>query len=536
MKTCLLTLLLLLASLTAQGRALAAPASPDTVLTPQGALKLLDSDVMDDSYPSLLVPALEALSRSKHKDRMPLWCAKALDHYGWKLIDDGSYYLARELLRKGVAYCPKSDSTTYYSIYSGLAYICLRNHDRANALRLLRMVTAYHRRTRQMDAYALDLYNLGVYHYLTDDRGAARAALDSALSVASRQRLPMIQATTLVKMGEIAGDSQARLASLRQALELEQANNLTVLYASTSLAEAQVYYDDRDYAAALQHARRALEQARAYGPRDMVAKALAMLAEVYGVRGDWQMAYTCQREKAEAGAGAATSSLAMFTENQRAQALVDWCEANVVMKPSGKFELRSDQERASNLTAAIIFALAAAAVIAAIVVLYRRCRRAERSTSPDAQAQIDRLSKLLGQTGREVGYLQLFYNSQPVLLRKIRDGLRQALGKAAIQNAETRELLIYINENMLTDKFSSVLTQRHEAEQQAFIERLTRQHPDLSEGERQLALYLWLGLSTHEICVLTAVKPRTVNMSRYRLRKSLGLEGEQNLEEHIRSI
>lgn len=520
-----------------RARAIAPPQPPDTTLSAKQALAVLDTDDMTADYPSLLIPALEMLSRSdKHKGQMPLYCAKALDHYGWQLIDGGSYYLARELLRQGLRYCPKADSLTYYSIYSGLAFISLKQNNREEALRLLQRVAMFHRKSGQKAEYALDVYNTGVYYSLTDDYPCAMAVLDSALTLARGCEAPMVEALALNRMGEIGMDVARRAVWLRQAQEVALANNLKYLYASIALNMARLDIAQRDYVMALQHAKQSLDYANRMGPVDGRGKALRLMTDIYEAQRDWQMAYIRQNEAEQADRTGADVELAAFRENQRAQQLLDWCQTNVVLKADGKFELRRDRERQEGYLQAGIVALALLAVLVAIVFLYRRCRKAEMALNPDAAHEIYRQNGVIADMAREVSYLQLFYNNQAVLLRKIYDQLRQALGAPTMQNSATRELMLFIKENMLNEHFDSDFTVAQEQNKAAFLERLDRHHPGLSDGERQLALYLWLGLSTHEICVLTGNKARTINMGRYRLRKSLSLNQEQNLEAHLKGL
>lgn len=73
------------------------------------------------------------------------------------------------------------------------------------------------------------------------------------------------------------------------------------------------------------------------------------------------------------------------------------------------------------------------------------------------------------------------------------------------------------------------MTLRHiDEKNQEFIERLVERHPGLTQGERHLATLLRVELSTKEIAMLSGTTPKTINMNRYRLRKSLGLSSEDD--------
>jgi len=66
-----------------------------------------------------------------------------------------------------------------------------------------------------------------------------------------------------------------------------------------------------------------------------------------------------------------------------------------------------------------------------------------------------------------------------------------------------------------------------------FLTRLTSEFLDLTPGEQKLAAFLRLKMDTKEIASLMSVTLRGVEVSRYRLRKKLGLETYQNLSKFI---
>jgi DNA-binding CsgD family transcriptional regulator len=66
-----------------------------------------------------------------------------------------------------------------------------------------------------------------------------------------------------------------------------------------------------------------------------------------------------------------------------------------------------------------------------------------------------------------------------------------------------------------------------------FIKRLLEKHPYLTPQEIKLAAYLRLNLNTKEMAQLLNISVRGVEISRYRLRKKLGIEREDNLNEFM---
>ena len=71
---------------------------------------------------------------------------------------------------------------------------------------------------------------------------------------------------------------------------------------------------------------------------------------------------------------------------------------------------------------------------------------------------------------------------------------------------------------------------------EGFFIRLSERYPDISQGERKLAALIRIGLSSKEIASVINISPKSVDMSRYRLRKKMALDGESNLTEVLQAV
>ena len=87
-----------------------------------------------------------------------------------------------------------------------------------------------------------------------------------------------------------------------------------------------------------------------------------------------------------------------------------------------------------------------------------------------------------------------------------------------------------------SDQISESILKSVEIKNKNFIDALLKAHPSLTKGERHLALLVRGGLSSKEISALLFIEPKTVNMNRYRLRKSLGLDTDTDLLDYLRSL
>ncbi len=82
------------------------------------------------------------------------------------------------------------------------------------------------------------------------------------------------------------------------------------------------------------------------------------------------------------------------------------------------------------------------------------------------------------------------------------------------------------------DEFYAQAEQLHKD----FSVKLTEEFPHLTTSERRLATLLRLGFSSKYIATLMNISPKSVEISRYRLRQKLGLQKGDNLINFIKSI
>ena len=69
-----------------------------------------------------------------------------------------------------------------------------------------------------------------------------------------------------------------------------------------------------------------------------------------------------------------------------------------------------------------------------------------------------------------------------------------------------------------------------------FAERLSVKFPNLTAQERRLMILLRIGFSSKEIAPILNISYKSVEISRFRLRKKLGLNRDENLVDFIKNI
>ena len=93
-----------------------------------------------------------------------------------------------------------------------------------------------------------------------------------------------------------------------------------------------------------------------------------------------------------------------------------------------------------------------------------------------------------------------------------------------------------IDQNLSADEEWEIFEQNFAEVHEDFLERLKNIHPHLTGGEQRLAAYIRMDLSSKEIAPLMNISLRSVENKRYRLRKRLDLEHDDNLSSYLTNL
>lgn len=102
--------------------------------------------------------------------------------------------------------------------------------------------------------------------------------------------------------------------------------------------------------------------------------------------------------------------------------------------------------------------------------------------------------------------------------------------------AEIRKMVKVLGEDEKMDKDWEHFTHHFDKVHSDFVVVLKEKYPSITPNELKLSAYLRMNLSTKEIAQLMNISVRGVEISRYRLRKKLGISSDTNLFDFLISI
>ncbi len=136
---------------------------------------------------------------------------------------------------------------------------------------------------------------------------------------------------------------------------------------------------------------------------------------------------------------------------------------------------------------------------------------------------------------RELANTTLTLAKKNEMLLDLKEELSR-LGQRGTPPADSHRLLHLIDRNLNSEEDWAIFESHFNEVHEAFLKRIRKTHPRLTAGDLQLAAFLRMDLSSKEIAPLMHISVRGVENKRYRLRKKLGLAGNDNLNQYLQEF
>ncbi len=158
------------------------------------------------------------------------------------------------------------------------------------------------------------------------------------------------------------------------------------------------------------------------------------------------------------------------------------------------------------------------------------------------EKEINRLQKEkyeadLAHKNRQLTSTTLQINNKNKILEEISNVLQELTGNSMNNPSKHyRKISMIIKDNLNLDKDWEQFKLHFDEVHPDFFEALKRRYPSLTDTDLKHCAYMRIGFSTKEIARLLNVTPRSVQVSRYRMKKKMSLPEEVDLREVIKTI
>lgn len=461
----------------------------------------------------------------------------------------GNFDLSVNTYYEALSYCPLKDNRTRAQIKVNLGTLYGSLKDFSKAVELIDNAASTYKALNDSSGIANAYNSRGLIHVYMGEYAIADKFFKDALRINKALKDEKNMAANINNMCLYEGNTEEKIDLLKEAIQInKRKNSIWSLAENFNNMGLQLYYAKK-YNEAIVALKAAHEYALEVNAQELICDNYEYFSQVYSAQNDYKQAY---------------ENLVNF-EQKRNQLLqerrlinIERKVANQRMQDQKKEAEIQEQMHQIELLRRNIFIVIILALCVFLFVFFsvKQFKRKKNLQIAEAQAELlskDKIitdlklqqqaielemqSKKLESTQSELTNFVLFVNSRNELLDKIREMIKEAY------KMEYKEILSHLkNINTFIFQFKKMeeenngLTKDIEEQNQDFLNRLCEKHPNLTQGEKKLATFLRINLSTKEISLLTGISIKAIGMSRYRLRKTLELDPKEDISVYLRNI
>ncbi len=308
------------------------------------------------------------------------------------------------------------------------------------------------------------------------------------------------------------------------------------LIANICLLHAKTLMHQQNYPGAVTHGKKAYSIAEELNLVPAQRDASSLLSEAYEKSGNALAALRWYKTTM-----AHTDSLSFYNQRQeisRIEARYNYEKKekeNELLR--NKAYLQEQKLRIRNIITLTLVTITGLSLVI-ILLLFRRNRDAKLLYQQQELINLQHLQELEGELDgkkRELASKMLFLNQKNELISRLIKRL-QEIQQSPDNNND--ELLSIVNELRIDApqsnwrEFETQFTQVHPG----FYQRLYDKHPELTSYEQRICAFLRMNLNTREISAITGRSPKSIEVTRSRIRQKLNLKRDDNLSSFLAAV
>lgn len=490
---------------------------------------------------------------------------KAMEHIGTKCPDS---MRAKALLMNGIAHkflgdfdisiktlydafdcCPQSDHTLLTDILMQISNVYCRLKDYTKAFEINDKATSLSKVYSDSTRLAACYNNRGIIHYSLNEFKTAEQFFRNALQI--NRRIGDIKAAS-ANMNNLClyeGNSEEKLALIQEAIIINKNMNATWALGENYNNMGKQYFFAGQYTKALEALAKAREAADESAAKELICDNYEYSSWVYSAMKQYDKAYECLLQLYTMSMELQNDKKLRSVEQELSEKRVLNLQKETALKEQA-YEIEILKRNTLILIVVLVFFIAAAILFPSwvkrrkdlqLVETRYKLEQSEREVAElkvkQQEQVLDNVQSELEATRQEVTSFAMFLRSRNELLDKIREQIKEGykMDASGIQ-PHLKKVNAFISQHQIGNEETNALLLSIEQKNADFLKRLLIKHPNLTQGEKYLATLLRVNLSTKEISLLTGAIPKTINMNRYRLRKAIGLQTDEDVTEYLQKI
>ncbi|GAA4279140.1 tetratricopeptide repeat protein [Aquimarina mytili] len=201
-----------------------------------------------------------------------------------------------------------------------------------------------------------------------------------------------------------------------------------------------------------------------------------------------------------------------------------------------EIELKAETQKTRNQLYVVLLIAAVVGIIALLIVMRNRKKlNKERIKKEQLEKELldEKLKHTTYQTKQLIADNKMRLQFKQEFLVKLKKVKQHA---DAVDVSDFQSLITDLNSQITTESKFDFIGDNIEQIDREFNEKLRRLYPDLTKSEREICALMRMNLSLKEIMVIRNVTMGSIKASRHRIRKKIGLDREQELEQFISKL
>lgn len=475
---------------------------------------------------------------------------------------------ARALLINGIAYkllgdfdisiktlydardcCPEAEHALYTDILIQISNVYCRLRDYNKAFEINDKATSNSKIYQDSTRLAACYNNRGIIHYNLNEFKTAEQLFRNALQINRRIGDIKAVAANLNNMCLYEGDIDEKLNLIKEAIVINKNMNATWALGENYNNMGKQYFFAGQHAKALEVLAKAREAADRSAAKELICDNYEYSAWVYAAMKWYDKAHECLLQ---------LYNMSIELQNdQKLRSIEQELSEKRVLDLQQETALKEQSYEIAILKRnTFILVVILAILVAVAIFLPRWIKRHKDLQLAEARYQLEQAEREVAElqvkqqeqvlltiktelelTRQEVTSFAMFLRSRNELLDKIREQIKEAYKMNPVNiQPHLKTINAFISQHQIGNEETNAMLMSIEQKNTNFLKCLLNKHPNLTQGERYLATLLRVNLSTKEISMLTGTIPKTINMGRYRLRKALGLQADEDIITYLQKI
>lgn len=481
------------------------------------------------------------------KDSLITSRASLIEGLAYKYL--GDFDLSISALYSAQTICPQKERVLYATILLHTSDLYSRLRDYNKAIKINNEATSILKVNNDSTGLALAYNHRGIIHYNLNEFRTAEECLLKSLYINRKLGNIKAIAANLSNMCLYEGILEDKLEKIEEAIIINKNLNANWALAENYNNKGKQYYFAGQYQKAIEPLNIAKKIANELDAKELICDNFEYFSLVYYGMGDYQKAYQNLNQLYKLSQHLQTTNKLRSIEKQIAEAIISAQQEELELTED-KYKIKV-LERNLAITSIFFFILVSVLIISLLLrnrkrtleiaeAQYKLTQSEKEVAELKVRQQQDAIKLIeteLNTIHQEITNFSMYLYGRNQMLdaisKRIKDGYKMDLHDLRVH---LKKINYFITQYKRGTKETNELLQKIELRNTDFKKRILEKHPDLTPGEINLAMLLRVNITTKEISLLTGNNPKSVNMSRYRLRQSLGLTTNDNLEEYLQSL